>query len=89
MVENIDKGLMKVFDNAISQIKTNDDLQEVYRLLWHKKNELKKTVELLQCNECGAREWHILDADSNISHAGDGCLHCDDGVFLFSRKCSL
>ena len=47
MVETIDKGLMKVFDNVISQIKTNGDLQEVQRLLWHKKNELKKTVELV------------------------------------------
>lgn len=45
-----------------------------------------KTVELLQCNECGAREWSILDTDSKISHAGDGCMHCDKGVYLFSRK---
>ena len=45
-----------------------------------------KIVELLQCNECGLREWYILDADSEISHAGDGCLHCEDGIFIFSMK---
>jgi hypothetical protein len=86
---NIDKSLMKVFDNAISQIKTNDDLQEVYRLLWHKKNELKQIVELVQCNKCGAREWYISDVNSNISHIGDGCWYCDNGVFLLSRECRL
>lgn len=45
-----------------------------------------KIVELLQCNECGLREWYILDADSDISHEGDGCLHCKEGVFIFHLK---
>ena len=43
----------------------------------------RKIIELLQCNECGAREWSVVDYGSEINHLNDGCMQCDDGVYLF------
>ena len=42
--------------------------------------ESKMKVELLECDECGSREWTILD--KHASQEGDGCMVADcDGVY--------
>lgn len=45
----------------------------------------KRIIELVSCNQCGARDWKVLDIDE-ASQRGDGCLYCNDGLFEVALK---
>ena len=44
-----------------------------------------KTVELVECDKCGRRDWKIY-VNSFMSQDGDGCFDCDDGVLRAYKR---
>ena len=46
---------------------------------------MDNTIELVQCNKCGARDWKVLDI-KQASQCGDGCFYCKDGLFEVALK---
>lgn len=44
-----------------------------------------KTVELVECDKCNARDWKIY-LKPYMSQDGDGCLHCEDGTYHVYKR---
>lgn len=44
-----------------------------------------KTLELVECDKCGRRDWKIYFNDF-MSQQGSGCFDCDEGIL---RLCEI
>lgn len=45
----------------------------------------KNTIELVECDKCGYRDWKIY-ANNHMSQDGDGCFNCNEGVLRSYKR---